>query len=74
MPWCAQSPDLNPIEHIWAYLKQKLGHKRYENIEDLKNDLRELWAQITPEHCRKLIMSIKNRAEAILKVDGYSTR
>ena len=28
LPWPAQSPDLNPIEHVWHHLKLKLA--RYE--------------------------------------------
>ncbi|GFW93757.1 transposable element Tcb2 transposase [Trichonephila clavipes] len=26
LPWPAQSPDLNPIEHIQDHLRQRVGH------------------------------------------------
>ena len=29
LQWLAQSPNLNPIEHMWALVKRRLNH--YEN-------------------------------------------
>ena len=36
MEWPAQSPDLNPIEHLWAYIKSKVSFRMPKNIQELK--------------------------------------
>jgi len=58
--WPAQSPDLNPIEHLWATLKHHLN--RYESapmgILELWERIEECWASITPEECRRLYESM----------------
>ena len=35
MEWPPNSPDMNPIEHIWDHIKREL-HKRYPDTNTLK--------------------------------------
>jgi len=42
----ALSPDLNPIEFIWAMLKKKVEKTQPQNIEDLKKSIITCWEEI----------------------------
>src|SRR5277367_5634205 len=44
LPWPAQSPDLNPIEHLWSHIKRKLG-----GYETPPNSMLELWERVQEE-------------------------
>ena len=37
------SPDLNPIENVWANTKYKVGGNVYKKIQSLKSDIEEFW-------------------------------
>jgi len=41
--WPANSPDLSPVENLWAYMQAQL-HKRYKsrNVEELKDSLEQI--------------------------------
>lgn len=76
MKWPAQSPDLNPIEHLWDHLKRQLNS--YENPPsgtiELERRIKHEWNNINPEICRKLVESMPRRLKAVIKARGGSTK
>lgn len=38
LPWAAQSPDLNPIEHLWSELERKITNRNPSSKEELKKN------------------------------------
>ena len=60
LQWPAQSPDLNPIEHLWEHLKKRLGD--YERppggILELWDRVQVEWERIPVEVCQNLIESM----------------
>lgn len=76
LDWPAQSPDLNPIEHLWHHLKLKLSmyEKRATSIRELWERCDKEWNSITLEICRKYIDTIPARVKAVLKAKGGYTK
>ena len=72
MVWPAQSSDLNPIEHLWGFLKRKLLEHEYPSngIHKLWKRIQVKWEEIAVEECQKLIESMPKRVQAVLKAKG----
>ena len=67
--WPPQSPDVNPIEHLWAIMKRRFNKydsppkgmlEHWERIESI-------WDNIDKETCLKLVESMLRRIQAVLK-------
>ena len=76
LKWPAQSPDLNPIEHLWQHLKRQLN--AYEvppaGVHELWERLEVEWNRIPKEVCRNLIESMPRRIQAVIKAKGGPTK
>ena len=76
LDWPPQSPDLNPIEHLWIELKKRLNSYSNEatSMHQLWERIEETWNSISIETCMNLIESMPNRINAVLKVKGGYTK
>ena len=74
--WPPQSPDMNPIEHMWNELERCIRKRR--NIPKSTNELwlaiEKEWETISIPFCQKLISTIPKRIDDLKKAKGGFTR
>ena len=79
MQWPACSPDMSPIETIWAVIKGKLRRMSLKSKPDLINALFNICVRDTSDQeqlaeiCKKLIDDMPRRVAALLKAKGGHT-
>jgi hypothetical protein len=72
--WPSNSPDLNPIENIWAYLKEQLRHYKVKpsSTIELLARVRVEWENLDPELLEKYANSLPSRIAAVIESKGGS--
>jgi hypothetical protein len=70
----AQSPDLKPIEHLWAILKRGVHKVIIRSNNHLKRVVIQEWEAISSEICRNLVNSMHRRCVSVIKAKGYATK
>ncbi len=74
LEWPSQSPDLNPIEHLWRDLKMAVHQRLPSNLTELERICKEEWQMIPKSRCEKLVASFPKRLMAVLNQKGASTK
>lgn len=73
LEWPSQSPDINVIEHLWAYIKKKYAESPVTSKADAWIRILNIWSQVPPEFTQRLVDSIYHRLEAVIRSKGGAT-
>ena len=75
LQWPSQSPDLNPIEHLWDDLDRRLRAEPCQptSADDLFASLKALWQKTAAETTRALVASLPKRIAEVIKNKGGAT-
>ncbi|GFW63828.1 transposable element Tcb1 transposase [Trichonephila clavipes] len=68
MDWLAQSPDLNPIEHVWDMLGRRIAARQPPPtyLPELRRALLDEWCNIPQDQIDSLILSMPRRCKACI--------
>lgn len=72
LDWPAQSPDLNPIENLWKYVKDRVYAKKPTNKNELWLAVKDAWESVPISLCRRLVESLPKRCDDVLKNKGFT--
>ena len=75
LDWPVNSPDLNPIENLWAKMKDLVAEKQPSNGKALNQCIKVVWVQeISENYCNSLIESMPHRLQAMIDAKGGHTK
>lgn len=71
--WPAYSPDLNPIETVWDWMKdwidERYGEKKL-NYNQLRIAVKDAWDAVPDDFLNQLIDDMPNRCRAVIVAKG----
>ncbi len=76
LKWPPQSPDLNPIEHLWDVVEREILIMDVQptNLQQLRGAIISIRTKISEECFQHLVESMPRRIKAVLKAKGGPTR
>ena len=68
--WPPNSADLNPIEHVWKMLKDRLKGINFDDVETFKDACRAAWEDIPQKDIQACVGSVGRRLRAVVSARG----
>ncbi len=72
LKWPPQSPDLNPIEHLWDVVEREIHIMDVQttNLQQLCDAIMTIWTKISEQCFQHLVESMTRRIKTVLKAKG----
>lgn len=76
LPWAGNSPDMNPIENCWSYLKTKVYARQNNTVKILKENIEDIWKNDVEikQMIKNCINSMPARIKEVIKTKGNVTK
>lgn len=76
LTWPPQSPDMNPIENFWSYLKRQLCtyEQAPKSMQELWDRVQTVWYKIPAKNVQNFYESMPRRLAELKKSKGLWTK
>ena len=69
--WPPRSPDLTPCDFfLWGYVKSQVYTRNYDDINDLKAEIRRSFNEMPVEMLRSTFLNFEKRLEMVVQKNG----
>lgn len=68
--WPRNSPDLNPIENIWGWLKNQVNREMPKTVNTLKSCIRKHWRTLNEDFLAPYFESTPDRMRMVIENEG----
>ncbi|KAK3875814.1 hypothetical protein Pcinc_019334 [Petrolisthes cinctipes] len=72
LPWPALSPDLNPIENVWAQIVNAWEPENERTRAHLLQPTKDMWERFG-QNIYNIVSSAPDRLQAVIEADGHWT-
>jgi hypothetical protein len=75
--WPPFSPDLNPIENVWNWMKEWIWNnyrKDSMSYDELRKAVKDAWEAVSEDFLMSLLRSMRERCAAVIAVNGMHTK